>query len=308
MSQSWKGPFVQDRRSGPIVQGLRDARLDRVGVAMVLVRDDLVDAELPGNKARKLKFNLVAAREQGFGTLLTFGGAYSNHLRAVAAAGRRHGFRTVGVVRGEEHQPLNPSLAYAAEQGMILTYLDRDAYRRKHTAAVLAELKQAWGDCYVIPEGGSNALAVRGCAELPGEIDAEYDVLCCPVGTGGTLAGLAGGLTGDRQALGVAVLKGAGFLVDEVTKLQRQAFGAPTGNWRIDLDHHFGGYAKRTPALDAFVADFHHRHGLALDPIYTGKLLSALFDLAEQGVFPRGTCLAAVITGSASIDAPHGGA
>jgi 1-aminocyclopropane-1-carboxylate deaminase len=287
----------------PTVTELRDERLGRAGVAMLLVRDDLVDPELPGNKARKLKFNMVAAREQGFGTLLTFGGAYSNHLRAVAAAGRRHGFRTVGIVRGEEHLPLNPSLAYAAAQGMTLAYLDRDAYRRKHTDAVLTELKQTWGDCYVIPEGGSNALAVRGCAELPGEIDAAYDVLCCPVGTGGTLAGLAGGLTGERRALGVAVLKGAGFLVDEVTELQRQAFGAPTANWRIDLGHHFGGYAKRTAALDAFVTDFHRRHGLALDPVYTGKLLAALFDLAEQGAFPRGTRLAAVITGSAPVDA-----
>ncbi|MFD0594874.1 1-aminocyclopropane-1-carboxylate deaminase/D-cysteine desulfhydrase [Catellatospora coxensis] len=281
------------------MEELRDGRLDRVGVTMLLVRDDLVDPELPGNKARKLKYNLVEAREQGFGTLLTFGGAYSNHLRAVAAAGRRHGFRTIGIVRGEEHLPLNPSLAYAADQGMILSYLDRDTYRRKHTDAVLAELKPTWGDCYVIPEGGSNALAVRGCAELPGAIDAEYDLLCCPVGTGGTLAGIAGGLTGDRRALGIAVLKGARFLVDEVTELQRQAFGAPTANWRIELDHHFGGYAKRTPQLDAFVADFHRRHGLALDPVYTGKLLAALFDLAEQGVFLRGTRLAAVITGSA---------
>ncbi|WP_230687333.1 1-aminocyclopropane-1-carboxylate deaminase/D-cysteine desulfhydrase [Catellatospora vulcania] len=278
---------------------MRDERLDRAGVTMLLVRDDLMDPELPGNKWRKLKYNLVAAREQGYGTLLTFGGAYSNHLRAVAAAGRRHGLRTVGIVRGEQHLPLNPSLAYAAAQGMTLSYLDRETYRRKHTDPVLAELKQVWGDCYVIPEGGSNALAVRGCAELPAEIDAEFDVLCCPVGTGGTLAGLAGGLTGDRRALGVAVLKGAGFLTDEVTELQRQAFGAPTANWRIDLDHHFGGYAKRTAELDAFVADFHRRHSLALDPVYTGKMLAALFDLAARGEFAPGTRLAAVITGVA---------
>ncbi|MEU7822188.1 pyridoxal-phosphate dependent enzyme [Catellatospora sp. NPDC049133] len=289
---------MQDRRGGVAVEELRDERLGRVGVTLLLVRDDLVDLELPGNKARKLKYNLVEARGHGFGTLLTFGGAYSNHLRAVAVAGRRHGFRTIGIVRGEEHLPLNPSLAYAAAQGMTLAYLDRETYRRKHTDTVLAELKRAWGECYVIPEGGSNALAVRGCAELPAEIDVEYDVLCCPVGTGGTLAGLAGGLTGDRRALGVAVLKGAGFLVDEVTELQRQTFGTATANWRIDLDHHFGGYAKRTPQLDAFVADFHRRHGLVLDPVYTGKLLAALFDLAEQGAFAPGTRLAAVITGS----------
>lgn len=292
-------PPAHDRAGGVPVTVLHDERLDRAGVTVLLVRDDLVDPELPGNKSRKLKYNLVAAREQGHGTLLTFGGAYSNHLRAVAAAGRRHGFRTVGVVRGEEHLPLNPSLAYAAAHGMTLTYLDRDAYRRKHTEPVLAALRATWGDCYVIPEGGSNALAVRGCAELPAAIDADFDVLCCPVGTGGTLAGLAAGLRPGQRALGVAVLKGAGFLVDEVRELQRQALGAPTDNWRIDLDHHYGGYARRTPALDAFIADFHARHDLALDPVYTGKLLAALYDLTERGAFPPGTRLAAVITATA---------
>ncbi|MEV4413637.1 pyridoxal-phosphate dependent enzyme [Catellatospora sp. NPDC049609] len=290
------------------VQALRDERIARAGVSVLLVRDDLVDPELPGNKWRKLKYNLVAAREQGFGTLLTFGGAYSNHLRAVAAAGRRHGFATVGVVRGEEHLPLNPSLAYAAAQGMRLTYLDRTTYRAKHTPEVSARLEREWGGCYVIPEGGSNALAVRGCAELPGEIDAAFDVICCPVGTGGTLAGLAAGLAPGQTALGFAVLKGAGFLADEVRELQRQALGAPTDNWRVDLDHHFGGYAKRTPGLDAFVADFRARHGVALDPVYTGKLLAGLFDLVERGAFGPGTRIAAVVTGTAPLDAPHGGA
>ncbi|MEV0458357.1 1-aminocyclopropane-1-carboxylate deaminase/D-cysteine desulfhydrase [Catellatospora methionotrophica] len=292
-------PPEPDGRRAPAVHELRDERLDRAGVRVLLVRDDLVDTALPGNKWRKLKYNLLAAREQGFGTLLSFGGAYSNHLRAVATAGRRYGFRTVGVVRGEEHLPLNPSLAYASAQGMTLTYLDRDTYRRKHTPQVLAELARTWGDCYVIPEGGSNALAVRGCAELPGEIAEDFDVICCPVGTGGTLAGLAAGLAPGRTALGVAVLKGAGFLLDEVRELQRQAVGLPTDNWRIDLDHHYGGYAKRTAELDAFVADFHHRHGVALDPVYTGKLLAAVYDLAERGHFPPGTRIAAVVTGSA---------
>ena len=281
------------------VATLRDERLDAHGVTVLLVRDDLVDPELPGNKWRKLKYNLVAAREQGFGTLLTFGGAYSNHLRAVAAAGRRFGFQTIGVVRGEEHLPLNPSLAYAAAQGMTLKYLDRETYRRKHTPTVLAQLEREWGACYVIPEGGSNALAVKGCAELPAEIGTDFDVICCPVGTGGTLAGLAAGLSSGRRALGIAVLKGAGFLADEVRELQRQALGAPTDNWSIDLDHHYGGYAKRTPDLDAFVADFEIRHGIALDPIYTGKLLAGLYDLIAQSAFPAGTRLAVVVTGTA---------
>ncbi|WP_244871900.1 1-aminocyclopropane-1-carboxylate deaminase/D-cysteine desulfhydrase [Catellatospora sp. TT07R-123] len=276
---------------------VRDERIEERGVRLWLCRDDLTDPELPGNKLRKLKYNLVAAREQGHSTLLTFGGAYSNHLRAVAAAGRRHGFATVGVVRGEPHEPLNPSLAYAAAQGMRLTYLDRDAYRRKHTEPVLAGLRERFGDCYLLPEGGSNALAVRGCAELPAELGIPYDLLCCPVGTGGTLAGLAGGLPPGATALGFAVLKGAGFLADEVTRLQTETWGAPTGNWRLDLDHHFGGYAKTPPDLLAFCTDFATRHGYRPDPIYTGKLLAGLYSHIAAGQIPTGTRIAVIITG-----------
>ncbi|MBV1855368.1 1-aminocyclopropane-1-carboxylate deaminase/D-cysteine desulfhydrase [Catellatospora tritici] len=275
---------------------VRDERLADHGVALWLCRDDLTDPELPGNKLRKLKYNLVAAREHGHRTLLTFGGAYSNHLRAVAAAGRRHGFATVGVVRGEPYQPLNPSLAYATAQGMRLTYLDRDTYRRKHTEPVLTALREQFGDCYVLPEGGSNALAVRGCAELPAELDFEYDLLCCPVGTGGTLAGLAGGLPPGATALGFAVLKGAAFLADEVTRLQTDTWGAPTTNWRLDLDHHFGGYAKTPPDLLAFCEDFTQRHGYRPDPIYTGKMLAGLYARIASGTIPAGTRIAAVTT------------
>ena len=146
------------------------------------------------NKARKLKYNLVAAREQGADTLLTFGGAYSNHIRAVAAAGAEHGFATIGVIRGEEHLPLNESLTVATGHGMRLAYLDRTTYREKHSAAVVARLRERFGDFYLLPEGGSNEAAVRGCAELPGELGTGFDVICCAVGTGGTLAGIAAGL------------------------------------------------------------------------------------------------------------------
>ncbi|MDI1465830.1 pyridoxal-phosphate dependent enzyme [Catellatospora sp. KI3] len=278
---------------------VHDERLTAHDVALWLCRDDLTDPELPGNKLRKLKYNLLAAREQGHRTLLTFGGAYSNHLRAVAAAGRRHGFATVGVVRGEPRHPLNPSLAYAAAQGMHLVYLDRDLYRqsRTHIPPVLAELCERIGDYYLLPEGGSNALAVRGCAELPAEIDIPYDLLCCPVGTGGTLAGLAGGLPPGATALGFAVLRGASFLADEVTRLQTETWGAPTANWRLDLDHHFGGYARTPPDLLAFCTDFTERHGYRPDPIYTGKMLTGLYARIATGAIPAGTRVVAVTTG-----------
>ncbi|WP_249714268.1 1-aminocyclopropane-1-carboxylate deaminase/D-cysteine desulfhydrase [Rhizomonospora bruguierae] len=173
---------------------VHDERVNRAGVRLLVKRDDLIHPEFPGNKWRKLKYNLVAAVDQGHDTLLTFGGAYSNHIRATAAAGYYFGFDTVGVIRGEEHLPLNPSLAYAVSRGMRLTYLDRATYREKRSPPVIGVLREVWGRFYLLPEGGSNALAVRGCAELPAEIVEQFDVICCPIGTGGTLAGIAAGL------------------------------------------------------------------------------------------------------------------
>ncbi|GAA3140876.1 1-aminocyclopropane-1-carboxylate deaminase/D-cysteine desulfhydrase [Nonomuraea salmonea] len=186
-------------------------------------------------------------------------------------------------------------LARAAACGMTLTYLDRAAYRRKDTEEVLAGLRARWGeDVAILPEGGSNAAAVRGCAELPGEIEDDYDVICCPVGTGGTLAGIAAGLPEGRRALGFAVLKGAGFLEGEVARLQREAYGRVSGNWSIDLGHHFGGYARTTPELEAFAA----RHGF--ERIYVAKMMYGILALARQGAFAPGTRVVAVITGQPS--------
>jgi 1-aminocyclopropane-1-carboxylate deaminase len=277
------------RLPSPLTE-LRDERVERHGVRLFLKRDDLVHPEVPGNKWRKLKHNLAAAREQGHTRLLTFGGAFSNHIRAVAAAGQHFGFATVGVIRGEEHEPLNDSLTYAVRHGMALAYLDRTTYRRKAEPAVLARLLDEFGPGYVVPEGGANALGVRGCAELTGELDIDHDVVCCAVGTGATLAGIA---AGARRALGFAVLKG--FLADEVRALQRAAFGEATANWTIDHDFHFGGYAKRTAELDAFAADFEARHGIALDRVYEAKMMAGLFTRVAEGVFPPGTTVVAVL-------------
>ncbi|MGH3388596.1 MAG: 1-aminocyclopropane-1-carboxylate deaminase/D-cysteine desulfhydrase, partial [Actinomadura sp.] len=252
------------RLPSPVVE-LADERITRHGLRLIIKRDDVIHPELPGNKWRKLTYNLQAAAEQGHTTLLTFGGAYSGHVRATAAAGRRFGFGTVGVIRGEEHRPLNDSLAYAVDQGMRLTYLDRSTYRRKTDADVIAALRERWGEFYLLPEGGSNALAVRGCAELPGEIAEPFDAICCACGTGGTLAGIAAGLEPGRRALGFSALKGGRFLDGEVERLQRAAFGRCSGNWSIEDGFHFGGYARRTPELDQFITDFTDRHGIALD-------------------------------------------
>jgi 1-aminocyclopropane-1-carboxylate deaminase len=288
-------PRLAVRLPSPLAE-LHDDRLTQSGLRLYLKRDDLIHPDVPGNKWRKLKYNLAAAKEQGYTRLLTFGGAFSNHIRAAAAAGHYFDFETVGVIRGEEHLSLNDSLAYAVGQGMRLTYLDRDTYRRKTEPDVLADLMDEFGPCYVLPEGGSNGLAVRGCAELPAEIDIDFDVICCASGTGGTLAGIAAGLRNEQQrALGFAVLKGGQFLDREVRRLQ-QEYGTITDNWSIDYDFHFGGYAKRKPALDYFIADFKARHDITLDWVYEAKMMYGLFERIREGAFSTGITVVAVLS------------
>jgi 1-aminocyclopropane-1-carboxylate deaminase len=280
----------------PLVE-LDDERFDRHGVRLYLKRDDLIHPQLPGNKWRKLRLNLHAAREQGHSRLLTFGGAYSNHLSATAAAGYHFGFDTIGVVRGEERLPLNDTLTAAVRHGMELTYLDRSTYRRKLDPEVLDDLGNRFGPCYLLPEGGSNALAARGCTDVPAEIEVDFDVLCCACGTGGTLAGVAAGLRPGQRALGFSALKGGEFLVDDVNRLQTQAFGAPTGNWSLETSYHFGGFAKRNDELTDFIEDFAVRHGFRPDWVYVAKMLYGVLNLTELGRFVPGTTVVALITG-----------
>jgi 1-aminocyclopropane-1-carboxylate deaminase len=276
-----------------------DERLRNCGVRLFLKRDDLIHPEMPGNKWRKLKYNLEAARAGGFDTLLTFGGAYSNHIRATAAAGYYFGYSTIGVIRGEEHLPLNPILAYARHRGMQLFYMDRATYREKHSAPVVNALRERFGEFYLLPEGGSNAEAVRGAAELPAELQLEYDTICCACGTGGTLAGIAAALPVARRAVGFSALKGGAFLVEDVRRLQ-QEYGVVTTNWTIELDYHFGGFARRTAELDRFITDFRERHGLQLEWVYVAKMLYGVYAMTEVGAFAPGESVVAVVTGPAT--------
>ncbi|MGA5130749.1 1-aminocyclopropane-1-carboxylate deaminase/D-cysteine desulfhydrase [Streptomyces olivoreticuli] len=303
----------QPRPPSPLEE-IHDERFSRRGVRLLLKRDDLIHTTLPwdtetlgpvdlyppGNKWRKLEPNLRAAAEAGRRTLLTFGGAYSNHLRATAAAGRLLGYATVGVVRGEElaDRPLNWSLTACAADGMRLRFVDRATYRRKTEPDVLARL--ADDDCFVIPEGGSNTAAARGCAGLGRELRGTADVVGIACGTGGTLAGLAAGLSGTQRAIGFPVLKG-GFLGEEIRRLQHEAFGGPRGDWTLDERFHCGGYARLSPELLAFADDFAVRHGMRLERLYVAKMLYGLTALAEEGAFRQGTTVAAVITGASSL-------
>ncbi|WP_329230783.1 1-aminocyclopropane-1-carboxylate deaminase/D-cysteine desulfhydrase [Streptomyces canus] len=288
---------LRPRLPSPL-QEVEDERFTRRGVRLLLKRDDLIHPDLVGNKWRKLAPNLTAAAGR---PILTFGGAYSNHLRATAAAGRLLGLPTIGLVRGQElaDRPLNPSLARCSADGMRLHFVDRSAYRRKTEPKTLSALLAAAGatDAYVVPEGGSNSLAVQGCRALGEELSGRADVVAIACGTGGTLAGLAAGLSPDQRALGVPVLRG-GFLTADIRALQHQAFGGPRGDWQLDDRFHFGRYARTTPELEAFAEDFEERHGVPVERVYVAKLLYGLVVLTDEGAFPRGSTVAAVVTGT----------
>lgn len=293
--------LLRPRPPSPL-QEVRDERFERFGVRLLLKRDDLVHPVIPGNKWRKLAPNLRAALAQGHDTVVTFGGAYSNHLRATAAAGRMLGLGTVGIVRGDElaGRPLNESLARCAADGMRLHFVSRGDYRRKAEPGVEERLLTGAGvgaaGAYVVPEGGSNGLALAGCEELGRELRGLTDVAAVACGTGGTLAGLAAGLGPGQRALGVPVLAG-GFLDAEIRSLQRAAFGGPAGSWALAEGFHHGGYARVPAELEGFAVEFEARHGVPVERIYVAKLLWALAAVTASGGFPAGTTLTAVITG-----------
>jgi 1-aminocyclopropane-1-carboxylate deaminase/D-cysteine desulfhydrase-like pyridoxal-dependent ACC family enzyme len=279
------------------LQPIRDERLDRANVNLFLKREDQNHPTIQGNKLRKLKYNLTEAKNNNYSTLLTFGGAFSNHLYAVAAAGKLFNFKTIGVVRGEKVLPLNDTLAFAEECGMTLHFISRQQYREKTTEHFLSDLRAMFGSFYLIPEGGSNVLAVRGCKEIVQEINMPFDYLCTPVGTGGTMAGLIAGAENRGQVLGFAALKGASFLVNDVTALLTSAQCPVYDNWQIVTDYHFGGYAKQTPELLNFMRSFEKTQGVLLEPIYTAKMLYGIFDLVEQNFFKPNSNIIAIHTG-----------
>lgn len=281
----------------PAIERIQETILTEKEVSLYILREDLNHSYISGNKWYKLKYNIEEAKKQGKDTLLTFGGAYSNHIYAVAAAGKIFNLNTIGIIRGEEHLPLNPTLSFAKQQGMMIEYLDRTTYRKKDSPELLDLLKNKFGDYYLLPEGGTNSLAVKGCSEIINHININFDYVCCPSGTGGTLAGLISGLNGKSFALGFAVLKGASFLKENVRSLFATTGKPILNNWDINLDYHFGGYAKIKKELLDFAANFSLTHKIPIEPIYTGKMLYGIYDLIKQGYFKKGSKIIAVHTG-----------
>lgn len=280
------------------IQRIEYSLLDRYQLQLSVKREDLLHPHISGNKWRKLKYNLLSAKEKAAETLLTFGGAYSNHIAAVAAAGKEWGFRTIGIIRGEEQKSLNPTLQFAQEQGMQLRYMDRETYKDKHSPEMADSLKNELGQFFLIPEGGSNALAVKGCAEITKDFDRKgYDFVCASCGTGGTLAGLLAGMNRSGQVLGFPAVKGGSFLKKDIDSLTEAYNGETYHNYQLITDYHFGGYAKWKPELINFINIFHDVTGVQLDPVYTGKMFYGLYDLAKKHYFKPGSKILAIHTG-----------
>lgn len=263
-------------------------------ISVHIKREDLIHPFVSGNKFRKLKYNLLQAKEENQKTLLTFGGAFSNHIAAVAFAGQENGFKTIGIIRGDELGDKineNPTLSFARNCGMQLEFVSREEYRLKSETTFLENLKQKFGDFYQVPEGGTNALAVKGCEEILTDEDAQFDYVCCAVGTGGTISGIINSIILPHQkVLGFPALKGD-FLKEEIRNF------ATNENWELISEYHFGGYGKVSPELIDFINRFYATTQIPLDPIYTGKMVFGVINLIERNYFPENTKILLIHTG-----------
>ncbi|WP_083702128.1 1-aminocyclopropane-1-carboxylate deaminase/D-cysteine desulfhydrase [Mangrovimonas sp. DI 80] len=262
-------------------------------IQLFVKREDRIHEHVSGNKYRKLLYNLKAAKDGGFDTLLTFGGAFSNHIAAVAAAGQAEGFKTIGVIRGEEltyKVADNPTLKFAKECGMQFQFVTREDYRYKTSPEFIQQLETRFGSFYLVPEGGTNGFAVKGCEEILKDVQDDFDYICCAVGTGGTISGLVNGSTSAQKILGFPALKG-GFLSKDISKFARNT------NWSLIEDYHFGGYAKINEDLISFINQFKKEYQIPLDPVYTGKMMYGILDLIKKGYFPEQSKILAIHTG-----------
>jgi len=262
-------------------------------ISVTIKREDLIHAVVSGNKFRKLKYNLLQAKTENKKTLLTFGGAFSNHIAAVAFAAKENGFQSVGIIRGDELRDKiaqNPTLKFAQECGMQFEFVSREAYRLKNETAFLEDLKSKFGDFFLIPEGGTNALAIQGCQEILTDEDLEFDYICCAVGTGGTISGIINSALPHQKVLGFPALKGD-FLQDEIRIFVQNK------NWELITEYHFGGYGKINEDLIRFINQFYNDNQIPLDPIYTGKMVFGVIDLIQKNYFPAQSNILLIHTG-----------
>ena len=266
-----------------LAQDIPTAQIEYLGVKLFIKRLDLIHPHISGNKFFKLKYNLEYAIQHGYQQILTFGGAYSNHIAATAWAAHYFGLKSIGIIRGAElkDKPLNKTLAQAHHDGMQFEFISRDAYRKKESLEFLSALQARYPDAYIVPEGGSNTLAIQGCQEILSAPEHEFDLICCAVGTGGTILGLIEASLAHQQILGFSALKGD-FLAQDIAKCTFKR------NWSITDEFCCGGYAKTTPELMDFIQDFETRYGIPLEHVYTAKMLRGVFSMIErQAIDPK---------------------
>ncbi len=281
----------------PYNQYLNDCLLKKKEITLAVKREDVLHEHISGNKFRKLYYNILAAKEKEYDTLLTFGGAFSNHIAATAAAGKEFGLKTIGIIRGNElgenlSKTLaeNPTLAFAHNQGMKFHFISRQAYRNKTNPEFIRNLYKLFGKFYLVPEGGTNALAVKGTQEILKPEDEEFDYVCSAIGTGGTIAGIINSSFSHQKILGFPALK-ENFLHNDIQKYISK------NNWELIRNYHFGGFAKVDNKLIRFINMVNMLHHLPLDPIYTGKMLYGIIDLIKKDYFPKGSKILAIHTG-----------
>jgi 1-aminocyclopropane-1-carboxylate deaminase len=271
----------------------QEIQVDNASVKVFIRREDLIHPFVSGNKFRKLKYNLLQAKKEKHHTLLTFGGAYSNHIAATAFAGKENGFQTIGVIRGEELESKikeNPTLQFAQDCGMKFEFVSREAYRQKVSEDFVSKLKEKFGSFYLVPEGGTNEFAITGCEEILTPADSEYDYVCCAVGTGGTISGVINSSFEGQKILGFPALKG-GFLQKDIRNFAKK------DNFSLITEYHFGGYGKVTEDLIEFINLFYQKNKIPLDPIYTGKMVFGVIDLIQKNYFPKNAKILLIHTG-----------
>ena len=271
--------------------------MEEKGIELYIKREDEIHPFVSGNKFRKLKYNIQEAKKTNKNTLLTFGGAFSNHIVATAVAGYLTDFKTIGVIRGEElgldvsnTLSKNTTLKNSYEHNMQFEFVSRELYRNKLEDSFINNLKEKYGDFYLIPEGGTNDLAIKGCEEILTVSDAKFDYICCAVGTGGTISGVINASSKHQKVIGFPALKG-NFLFDDIKKHTSKS------NWSLQTNYHFGGYAKYTDELIRFINDFNKDTGVLLDPIYTGKMMFGILDMIKKNQFKKGSKILAIHTG-----------
>lgn len=262
-------------------------------IELYIKREDLLHPYISGNKFRKLKYNVEEALKIEAKMLITFGGAFSNHILATAAAGKEYGIATVGIIRGEEWKDKlfeNPTLSLAKEFGMEFEFVSRSIYAQKEEVGYLKDIEQRYVGCYILPEGGTNSLAIKGCEEILEPVDSDFDYVCCAVGTGGTITGIINASKENQKIVGFSALKG-NFLSDVICNFVTKK------NWTMNSDYHFGGYGRVTDELIAFLNDFYKSTSIPLDPIYTGKMMFGVLDMIQKRDFLDNSKILLIHTG-----------